>query len=106
MIKASDLCLLAILSTFNPITMSYGADSNPKIQTCTYKVSGMTCPSCGLTLKTAVKKIKAVQSVKVEYDAKKAIVSFPEGSVESAEIIFKINDLGYEATLIECKPQS
>lgn len=106
MIKVSYLLSLAVFSIISPLTSSYGAELKTKIQDCTFKVSGMTCASCGLTLKTAVKKIKAVQNVKVEYDEKKAIVSFPEGSVESAEIISKIHDLGYEATLTECKHQS
>lgn len=106
MIKAYYLFSLAVLFSFNPFTSSYGADSKTKIQVCTFKVSGMTCPSCGLTLRTAVKKIKAVQNVEVEFDEKKAIVSFPERSVESSEIISKIHDLGYEATLTECKHQS
>lgn len=106
MIKSTLIFSIAVLSALCPFSYSYGADSSPNLQDCTYNVSGMTCPSCSLTLKTAVKKIKAVQNVKVEYDDKKAIVSYPKGSVESSEVISKIKDLGYEATLIECKQHS
>jgi copper chaperone CopZ len=48
----------------------------PARQTCTLKVSGMTCASCDVAVRIAAKTLKAVKTVKVDYPKGTAEVSY------------------------------
>ncbi len=68
-----------------------------------YDVQGMTCATCGITVKSAVKKSKGVQEVKASVEKKNAVVQY-DGTLTSPQAIKKaIDDVGYKATTQECK---
>ena len=45
-------------------------------QTCTLKVSGMTCASCDVAVRLAAKSVSGVETVKVDYAKAKAEVTY------------------------------
>src|SRR6266516_2078780 len=50
--------------------------NKPATQTCTLKVSGMTCASCDVAVKIAAKRVSGVKTVKVDYPKGKAEVTY------------------------------
>jgi len=50
--------------------------TQPVTQTCTLKVSGMTCASCDVAVRIAAKTIAGVKTVKVDYPKGKAVVAY------------------------------
>lgn len=68
-----------------------------------YEVLGMTCATCGVTLKSAVKKIRGVQEVRTSVERKNAVVQY-DGALTNPLVIKKaIDDVGYKASSQECK---
>ncbi|MGE0634757.1 MAG: heavy-metal-associated domain-containing protein [Pseudobdellovibrionaceae bacterium] len=67
-----------------------------------YEVQGMTCATCGITVKSAVKRIKGIQEVKASVEKKNAAVQFDPTQTNTDAIKKAIDDVGYKATLHEC----
>ncbi|MGE3680194.1 MAG: heavy-metal-associated domain-containing protein [Bdellovibrionales bacterium] len=68
-----------------------------------FDVQGMTCATCGITVKSAVKKLKGVEEVKASVEKKKAIVQYDKTLTNPDEIKKAIDEVGYKATTQECK---
>lgn len=68
-----------------------------------YEVQGMTCITCGITLRSAVKKVKGVQEVKASVEKKSAVVQFDSSQTGVSAIKKAIEEVGYKATAQECK---
>ena len=88
-----------VLMLFFVTTVSFGIG---KTKTCTFDVSGMTCASCELTLKIAVKKLDGIDEVKASNAKKSAQIVFNPEKVSSKKIEEKINAVGYKAKLNQC----
>jgi len=52
------------------------AANHTATQTCTLKVSGMTCASCDVAVRLAAKSVSGVETVKVDYAKAKAEVTY------------------------------
>ena len=74
-----------------------------KAEQACYDVQGMTCATCSLTLKSAVKRIKGVQTVKASAELKNAVVEFDPAQTSPPVLEKAINDVGYKATPQSCK---
>ena len=72
-------------------------------KTACFNVEGMTCTTCSLTIKIAVKKIDGIAKVDASFGSKNAVVSFDSGKTNTKEIKKKIDSTGYKATEITCK---
>jgi len=70
-----------------------------------FNVDGMTCISCTVTTKVAVKQLNGINKVDVYYDEKKAVVIFDSTKTNSYEIKKKIDSTGYKATLVKCEKE-
>lgn len=57
------------------------------------KVEGMTCNHCKMRTEKALQGVSGVESVTVDLEGKKAVVS---GNVERAKIVKAVEDAGYE----------
>lgn len=68
-----------------------------------YDVEGMTCVTCTLTLKTAVKRLKGVQDVKASVEKKNAVVQYDTKQTSPDAVKTAIDNVGYKATVRECK---
>ncbi|KAE8556885.1 hypothetical protein EYB25_001591 [Talaromyces marneffei] len=66
-------------------------------------INGMSCGACVGKVTQAVQSISHVKDVAVDLLSSSARVEF-EGRDNVQEIIDEIEDIGYEATLIDCKP--
>ena len=67
------------------------------MKTETIKIANLKCSGCATTIKTALLKLKGVQSAEVLQDDDSVNVSYDQ--IERSAIINKLHDLGYpEAT--------
>lgn len=64
----------------------------------TFKVDGMKCKHCVMTVTEAVSELDGVQSCTVDLAAKTATVKY-EDSVADSAIIDAINEEGFQASL-------
>lgn len=69
-----------------------------------FSVENMTCSTCPLTIKVAVKKIDGVRIVRVNYERKTATVVYDDARTTTNEIAAAMNDSGFPATLMSSKP--
>jgi copper chaperone CopZ len=77
------LLLAGVLTVFVPTVGRAAAEqqtgqsaNQAAMQTCTLKVSGMTCASCDVAVKIAAKTVSGVKTVKVDYPKGKAEVTY------------------------------
>jgi periplasmic mercuric ion binding protein len=80
---------------FLSLTMSAAAFAAER--TATFAVSNMTCATCALTIEVAVKKIRGVKDVRVNYDRKTATVVYDDARTTSDAIAAVMNDAGFPA---------
>ena len=69
-------------------------------QTATFAVANMTCATCPISVKTAMKGVPGVQSVNVNFEKKTAVVVFDPSQVKPAVIAAASTGVGYPATLV------
>ncbi len=62
-----------------------------------YKVNGMTCANCALTIEKGLGKMEGVKSAAVNFASEKLTLEIEPGEISDAEIMAKIKDLGYRA---------
>jgi copper chaperone CopZ len=65
----------------------------PVTQTCTLKVSGMTCASCDVAVRIAAKTLSGVKAVKVDYPKGKAEVTYDPSKTNPQTIADVITEL-------------
>lgn len=91
------LVLTIALTGFNTSALGEGTIT----QEVTFKVDGMTCKICPLTIETTLKKLDGVVDADVSYKDQKAKVHYEEGKVTVDEIMKTIENAGnYKATLL------
>lgn len=77
----------------NPFVLAAGWET-----TATLDVKGMTCPTCPLTVKVALKKQPGVGDVKVDLQQGTARVAFDPTKVSVDRLAKAVTDAGYPAT--------
>jgi len=68
-------------------------------QTATFKVEGMTCASCSVTVRTAVGRLEGIGTVDVDVAAGTATVGFDPHKTTAADIAAAISHSGYAAAV-------
>lgn len=68
-----------------------------------FKVDGMTCTLCPITVKLAIKKVKGVERVKTSLEKHEAVVDFDPQITNVSQIKKAIDDVGYEANEKFCR---
>ena len=63
-----------------------------------FKISGMTCANCALTIEKGLKNMPGVKMVAVNFASEKLTVDIDPIVVKEEEILAKIKDLGYGAS--------
>ena len=66
-----------------------------------FKISGMTCANCALTIEKGLKNMPGVKSVAVNFASEKLTVETDPNVVKDEDLIAKIKDLGYAAQSAE-----
>jgi copper chaperone CopZ len=90
-------CVIALVGS----TLGRAADDRktiqtptpPVTQTCTLKVSGMTCASCDVAVRIAAKTLSGVKTVKVDYPKGKAEVTYDPSKTSPQTIADVITEL-------------
>ena len=75
------------------------AEAAPALQTRTFTIENMTCPTCPITVKLAMSGLDGVTSVAVDLDAKTATVVFDPALVSANQIAEASANAGYPAAL-------
>lgn len=70
-----------------------------------FEVRGMTCASCSLTVKSAVRQLKGIKEISVSVKNSEATVYFDKQMTTTKDINKKINEIGgdYKSTVKQCK---
>ena len=89
------VALAIALTAFNSSISS--SEEGTNTQEVTLKVEGMTCGTCPLTIKAALKRLDGVVNANVSYEDKEAKVSYEEGKVTVDEIVKTIENAGFKA---------
>lgn len=69
-------------------------------RTASLRVNGMTCASCAVTVKVAVKRLEGVASVKVDVPGSRASIHYDDERVSAQALAQAITDAGYESTVL------
>ncbi|WP_425807331.1 heavy metal translocating P-type ATPase [Desulfitobacterium sp. Sab5] len=62
-----------------------------------FKVSGMTCANCALTIEKGIAKMPGVKIAAVNFASEKLTVEYDSHQVKVEELLAKVKDLGYAA---------
>ena len=62
-----------------------------------FKISGMTCANCALTIEKGLRKMPGVKTVAVNFASEKLTVEMDPNVVKEEALLAKIKDLGYAA---------
>lgn len=73
-------------------------------KTVTLSVPGMTCATCPITIKAALKKVPGVTDVTVSYKTLEAVVTFDDARTNTDALIKATTDAGYPSTVKPAKP--
>lgn len=71
----------------------------------TYQVTGMTCAACANRIEKRLRKVQGVQEVHVNLTTNKARVAFDPAQTNDQEIMTKIEQLGFSASLKQAELQ-
>lgn len=87
------------------VTLIVGASgpvnaATAQTRTATFAVANMTCATCPITVKTAMKGLPGVQSVNVSFEKKTAVVVFDPSRVKPTAIAAASTSLGFPAKLV------
>lgn len=69
------------------------------VQVAGFAIANMTCPTCPITVKAAMSRVKGVRSVKVDLNSKTATVEFDPTLTNAAAIAAASTNAGYPAKL-------
>lgn len=76
--------------------------SNPAFaaqKTVVLSVPSMTCSACPITVKKALEKVSGVESVKVSYEPKEAVVTFDDAKTSVENLTQATKQAGYPSNL-------
>ena len=97
-IAAAALLSLAGISAATVATTVAAAPA-AAVQTQTFAITNMTCPTCPITVKTAMSRVAGVKQVKIDFNAKTATVMYDASIATPAKIAAASTDVGYPAAL-------
>ena len=69
-------------------------------QTVTLSIPGMSCAACPITVKKAISKVDGVSKTDVNFDKRKAVVTFDDAKTSVQKLTKATEDAGYPSTLM------
>lgn len=70
-------------------------------KTVTLSVPGMSCPVCPITVKKSLNNVNGVSDVHVDFDSKKAVVSFDDAKTNVQALMQATDHAGYPSSVIK-----
>ena len=97
--------LMSLFLVFLPALSSAAPGKGEAENKACFTVNGMTCASCSLTVKSAVRQLEGIKDIVVSVDKSEAVVSFDKKKTTIKDISAKINAIGgdYKASVKQCK---
>lgn len=80
-------------------TVTPSSAPQPATVRSTFKVSGMTCAGCEVTIRLALEKTAGVRSAEVSYDRGEAVVEYDPATTTPEKLRDAISETGYPAEL-------
>ncbi|TRY64775.1 hypothetical protein DNTS_014300 [Danionella cerebrum] len=71
----------------------------------TIRVEGMTCQSCVRSIEEQMGSLRGVLGIQVFLSEKQAFLRFIASEVTPEDLVKNIEDIGFEASLLDCKPE-
>lgn len=71
----------------------------PASASISFNVEGMSCASCSVAVRTALKKVDGVKNAKVSVSDKRATVDYDPRKATPQQLVDAVNNLGYRASL-------
>ena len=68
-------------------------------KTVTLSVSGMTCATCPITVKTALSKVAGVEKAEVSFEKREAVVTFDEAKTNADALTKATANAGYPSSV-------
>jgi mercuric ion binding protein len=68
-------------------------------RTVTLTVENMSCVTCPITVKTALKRVPGVREATVDFKTKLAVVSFDETKTNAKALVKASTDIGFPASV-------
>lgn len=99
LMSAVMMAIVVIVSaaTFAPLTLQSATAQASETRSVTFAIEKMTCAACPITVQKAIRKVKGVVSVDLNFEAKTATVVF-DPSVTSVDAIAAAStNAGYPA---------
>ncbi|MCC7241496.1 MAG: cation transporter [Acidobacteria bacterium] len=87
-------------SRSTPVPKAVASPAAAAVRTQVFTVAQMTCATCPITVRTAMAGVKGVISVNVDFDTKKATVTFDPAIATPAAIARASTNAGYPASPI------
>lgn len=75
------------------------AEKTASDQTVALTVEGMTCASCTVVVRAALKNLDGVRDAQVSMSEKRALVEYEPAKVTPQQMVDAVNELGYRASL-------
>lgn len=72
-----------------------------QVRTASFAVDNMTCAACPITVRTAMSRVDGVRSVEVDFDAKRATVTYDPARATPEAIAQASANAGYPARQID-----
>lgn len=100
-LTAAALALSAVAGTATMAiaTPSRAVAARTTEQTRTFAIGKMTCATCPIAVKTAMSRVAGVKTVKVDFNAKTAVVTYNASIATPAKIAAASTDVGFPAQL-------
>jgi periplasmic mercuric ion binding protein len=92
--RLSHTCCLASAS---PVPGA--ASASEVVRSTVLRIDGMTCASCSVTVRLALKRLTGVRDAKVDAQAKTAVVEYDPTKVTPGQMIEAVNRAGYQGGL-------
>lgn len=88
-----------LLNAIKKLGFHTNPDDVKKIKETVVYINGMKCNRCVNKIESNIKETKGIESIKVDLANKTAVVKYDERETNAEEIILKIIDLGFKASL-------
>lgn len=81
------------------LAVASGSPAWAATRTVNLSVPGMTCATCPLTVKTALRKVDGVLEAKVTWEPKEAVVTYDDARTDVGALTEATRNVGYPSTV-------
>lgn len=86
---------MKLLTSILALALVFTLPAFAAIKTVTLSVPGMTCATCPITVRTALKRVKGVEKVETSLERKEAVVTFDDTKTNVQALTKATKDAGY-----------